>query len=111
MLTAPVVAGLTLAGANPAQRKAGEHYGQAVGKAFQIVDDLLDLQGDVKTLGKQTGMDAQRGKMTWPAVFGVERSRTEAQHCVAEAVEALAVFGNSAAFLSQLAKDTLTRVC
>lgn len=78
LLTAPVVAGLMLAGATEAQLEAGRAYGRGIGLAFQIVDDLLDLEGDVSLLGKETGMDAQRGKQTWPAAFGVERSRQDA---------------------------------
>ncbi|HNW86804.1 MAG TPA: polyprenyl synthetase family protein [Candidatus Limiplasma sp.] len=110
LLTAPVAAGLTLAGASRAEHDAGVAYGQALGKAFQIVDDLLDVQGDAQTLGKQTGMDAQRGKMTWPAVFGVERSRLEAEQAIGQAVDALSAFGKEADFLRRLAQDTLTRV-
>ena len=70
LLTAPVVAGLMLAGATEAQLEAGRAYGRGIGLAFQIVDDLLDLEGDVSLLGKETGMDAQRGKMTWPSLVG-----------------------------------------
>ena len=110
LLTAPMVAGLTLAGASEAQKASGARYGQALGKAFQIVDDLLDLQGDVALLGKQTGMDVQRGKMTWPAVFGEENARLEAKHLIEEAVDAMLDFGEKAEFLRQLAQGTLTRV-
>lgn len=110
LLTASVVAGLLLAGATEAQKAAGKRYGQALGKAFQIVDDLLDLQGNVALLGKQTGMDAQRGKMTWPAVFGEERARLEAKHLIGEAVDAMSDFGEKAEFLRRLAQETLTRV-
>ncbi len=110
LLTAPVVAGLTLAGADAVQRAAGETYGQQLGLAFQIVDDLLDLHGDVQTLGKQTGMDAQHGKMTWPTVFGEAESRAEARRCIDGAVEALGAFGEEASFLRSLALQTLTRV-
>lgn len=110
LLTAPVVVGLTLAGATDVQKTAGERYGQTLGKAFQIIDDLLDLQGDVALLGKQTGMDAQRGKMTWPTVFGEENARLEAKHLISEAMEATVVFGDSAEFLRHLAQGTLSRV-
>ena len=110
LLTAPVVAGLTLAGASEEQLQAGRAYGQGVGLAFQIVDDLLDLEGDVQTLGKQTGMDAQRGKQTWPAVVGVERSRADAKQAVEQAVQALACFGKRASLLRADATDMLARV-
>ncbi|MDD3213577.1 MAG: polyprenyl synthetase family protein [Eubacteriales bacterium] len=110
LITAAIVAGLLLAGADERQRRAGEIYGQALGMAFQIVDDLLDVQGDVEILGKQTGMDAQRGKMTWPTVYGVDASRKAAENYVDQAVEALSGFGSGAKFLCELARQTLTRV-
>ena len=109
LLTAPLAAGLLLAGADPARLAAGTRYGEALGHAFQIVDDLLDLQGDATILGKQTGMDQQRGKMTWPAVYGEDVSRSDAQRLIREAKEALSVFGSRAAFLLELADFTLTR--
>ena len=110
LLTAPLTAGLMLAGADEALLAAGRAYGQALGTAFQIVDDLLDLRGDATILGKQTGMDAQRGKMTWPAVYGEAASREEAARLIAAAKDALKPFGNRAAFLRMLADQTLIRV-
>ncbi|MBN1778121.1 MAG: polyprenyl synthetase family protein [Clostridiales bacterium] len=110
LLTAPVTAGLMLAGADETQLPAGETYGEKLGRAFQIVDDLLDLRGDATILGKQTGVDAARGKMTWPAVYGEAASRKEAGKLIREAKEALNPFGRRAAFLRELAQQTLTRV-
>lgn len=110
LLTAPVTAGLMLAGADDAMLSAGRSYGKALGNAFQIVDDLLDLQGDATILGKQTGMDLQRGKMTWPAVYGEEASRLEAARLVATAKDALSPFGERAEFLRMLADTTVNRV-
>ena len=109
LLTAPVTAGLMLAGASAEQIVAGQAYGCGLGLSFQIQDDLLDLEGDVALLGKQTGMDAQRGKMTWPAVCGVERAREDAVQAVQSAVNAMAAFGERADFLTTLARDTLAR--
>lgn len=109
LLTAPVVAGLMLAGAAKEQLEAGRAYGRGLGLSFQIQDDLLDLEGDVAKLGKETGMDAQRGKMTWPAVCGVEQARLDAKQALDEAVEAMKLFGEKAAFLSDLALKTLAR--
>lgn len=110
LLTAPLEAGLLLAGANAAQLAAGQAYGQALGLAFQIVDDLLDVQGDAAQMGKQTGMDAQRGKMTWPAVHGVDTSKAEAWRQADAAVAALSPFGEGAAFLIDLALGSLQRI-
>ncbi len=109
LLTAPVVAGLMLAGASEEQLDAGRRYGQGIGLAFQIIDDLLDIQGDVQRLGKEPGMDAQRGKLTWPAVCGIEQSRKDALSAVAQAVEAMQLFGNKGDFLAELAQKSLVR--
>ena len=109
LLTAPVVAGLMLAGASEDQLNAARAYGRGLGLAFQIEDDLLDLEGDVAALGKETGMDAQRGKMTWPAVRGVENARLDACKAVEEAVEAMAIFGQRGEKLSKLAQESLVR--
>lgn len=109
LLTAPLTAGLLLAGADEAELSAGRAFGEKLGHAFQIVDDLLDLRGDVTILGKQTGMDAQRGKMTWPAVYGEDASRADAERLIREAKEELVLFGPHAAFLMELADTTLTR--
>ena len=109
LLTAPITAGLMLAGATEEQIEAGRVYGRGIGLAFQIVDDLLDIEGDAALLGKQTGMDAQRGKITWPAVCGVEQARKDAQAAVDDAVSAMRLFGRKGEKLSDLARKTLVR--
>ncbi|MDD3334153.1 MAG: polyprenyl synthetase family protein [Eubacteriales bacterium] len=109
LLTAPVLAGMMLAGATEEQLQNGRKYGHSIGLAFQIVDDLLDLEGDAKAMGKDTGMDAQRGKMTWPTVYGVERAHQDAQECIQTAIDAMKPFGEKGAFLSELARQTLVR--
>ena len=109
LLTAPITAGLMLAGATEEQIEAGRVYGRGIGLAFQIVDDLLDIEGDAALLGKQTGMDAQRGKMTWPAVCGVDQARKDAQAAVDDAVSAMRLFGRKGEKLSDLARKTLVR--
>ncbi|MCL1855051.1 MAG: polyprenyl synthetase family protein [Clostridia bacterium] len=112
LLTASVLAGLLLAGANLPQLTAGQAYGENLGLAFQMVDDLLDVEGNAAIMGKQTGMDAKRGKMTWPALFGEEQTRRDAGQAAARAMEALSAFGACAEveFLRNLAQDTLVRV-
>lgn len=110
LLTAPLEAGLILAGADDAQVRRGVAYGYHLGMAFQIVDDLLDVVGDAALLGKNTGMDAALGKLTWVAVRGVEGAREDAAQHIRQAVEALDGFGGKAAFLQELAQSTLTRV-
>ncbi|MGN0778541.1 MAG: polyprenyl synthetase family protein [Aristaeellaceae bacterium] len=110
LLTAPLEAGLMLAGASPEQVQAGAAYGYHLGMAFQMVDDLLDVEGDASLMGKNTGMDAALGKLTWVAAVGVEQTRRDARAHVLEAVEALAIFGESMNFLKDLAQSTLVRV-
>ena len=77
LLTASVLLGGILGGADSAQLEHLEEFGRATGLAFQIVDDLLDLEETAETLGKTAGKDLQQGKLTYPAVIGVERARQE----------------------------------
>ena len=92
-------AGGILASATPPQRAALERYGTAVGRAFQIADDLLDLEGDPALVGKQTGKDAAAGKATMVSVLGVAAAKARLKALVAEAEQALAPFGAGAAIL------------
>lgn len=103
LLTAPLLAAGYIAGADEAQFKALSQFGVCVGLAFQIDDDLLDVEGDAQLMGKQTGMDAQRGKMTWPALMGVEASREKSRMLWDKAEEALSGFGASAWFMRAFA--------
>jgi farnesyl diphosphate synthase len=102
-------AGGMLGSATPQQRKALERYGSAVGQAFQIADDLLDLEGDPALVGKQTGKDAQAGKATMVDVLGVDGARTRLRALVAEAEQALASFGARASVLVEGARFVAER--
>ena len=102
-------AGGILAAATPAQRGALERYGTAVGQAFQIADDLLDLEGDPALVGKQTGKDAAAGKATLVSVLGVPVAKARLKELVTEAEQALALFGSSAAVLTEGAKFVADR--
>jgi len=86
LLTASVVLGGLLAGASDDQLAALRRYGEATGLAFQIVDDLLDIEESAATLGKTAGKDVEQGKLTYPALLGVEAARAEAGRLLAEAV-------------------------
>jgi farnesyl diphosphate synthase len=102
-------AGGILAAAKPEQRAALERYGSAVGQAFQIADDLLDLEGDPALVGKQTGKDAAAGKATLVSVLGVPTAKARLKELVTEAEQAMAPFGSKAAILIEGAKFVADR--
>ncbi len=110
LLTAPMEAGLLLAGAADDLVQAGIGYGFHLGMAFQMVDDLLDVEGDAALLGKQTGMDAALGKLTWVAAAGVEQTRKDAAEHIRQAVACLSPLGEGNKFFKDLAQSTLVRV-
>jgi geranylgeranyl diphosphate synthase type II len=103
LLTASCRMGAIAAGATPTQVEALTRYGQHLGLAFQIVDDVLDVTSTPEQLGKATGKDAGRGKNTYPALLGLERSREEAEHQLAAASAAVAGFGSAASGLQSFA--------
>ena len=101
--------GALAAGAPAKEVAALEDYGNHLGLVFQIVDDLLDIEGNPTTLGKSTGKDAEAGKATFPAVWGVEESRTQAVELTQKAKDSLAPLGEKAALLKELADSMLNR--
>ncbi len=109
LITAAVEMGATLGEATADEAMALAHFGRTLGAAFQIADDLLDLEGDAAMLGKATGKDAGRGKATLPARWGVERSREHLAALVAHAEEALALFGDKADVLRATARFVAER--
>jgi geranylgeranyl diphosphate synthase type II len=98
-----------IAAASAAQLAALDVYGEKIGVAFQIVDDLLDLEGDEASLGKRTGKDSKQGKLTYPGVLGLNESRLRARRLIDEATAALAALGGGAAPLAALARYVLDR--
>jgi geranylgeranyl diphosphate synthase type II len=109
LITASTQAGALAGGGSSEQAQRLGRYGRAVGLAFQIVDDILDIQGDPALLGKKTGVDAARGKATYPAAVGLEQAREDAEALVGEALEALATFGERAEPLRALARYIVAR--
>jgi farnesyl diphosphate synthase len=103
------VAGGILGGASAAEREALSRYGQAVGVAFQIADDLLDVEGDAATVGKATGKDAASGKATLVSILGLAAAHERLDRCVAEAEAALAPFGQRGAILREAARFVAAR--
>lgn len=103
LLTASVRMGAICAGASEPQLAALTRYGRHIGLAFQIVDDLLDVEQSSEVLGKTAGKDAQQNKVTFPAVYGVGASHRMAEQEFAAALEELAGFGERARRLRELA--------
>jgi len=102
-------AGGILAAAGAAQREALTRYGLAVGQAFQIADDLLDIEGDPALVGKSTGKDAAAGKATIVSLIGGDGAKARLRDLVAEAEKALAPFGAAAATLIEGARFVADR--
>lgn len=109
LIAAALEMGAAVAQAEPLVRDRLRTYGLCTGLAFQITDDLLDVTGDATRLGKTPGRDVDLGKLTYPALLGVENSRTEAQNLVQQACDAVAVFGHRSSHLQQLAKFIVER--
>ncbi|NSX91860.1 polyprenyl synthetase family protein [Agrobacterium tumefaciens] len=97
-------AGAIIAGSDGAERQRLRLFGEKIGLAFQLADDLLDLTADAATMGKATGKDAARGKGTLVALRGEEWARRKLQEQVAEAAELLAPYGEKAAILIAAAR-------
>jgi farnesyl diphosphate synthase len=103
------VAGAILGQAGRAPMDAIASYGVALGQAFQIADDLLDVEGDAATVGKATGKDAAANKATLVAVLGVDAAKARLRSLVGEAEAALAPFGETAAVLRAAARFVADR--
>lgn len=104
------LSGAQLAGADAEKCARIETYGRELGAAFQIVDDILDETGDEAVLGKPVGSDAEMGKVTYPALVGIDESRRLATQAGSRALEAVSVFsGHEADFLRELVEYVLKR--
>jgi geranylgeranyl diphosphate synthase type II len=111
LITAAVRMGAIGTQADQKQLQALADYGDAVGLAFQIVDDLLDVTASTEQLGKTAGSDAQQGKATYPAFFGKEQTRTLAEEAVGRALDAVESFDERAEPLRALARYIFSRTC
>lgn len=103
------IAGGILGAASADERAALSRYGRAVGVAFQIADDLLDVEGDAATVGKATGKDAAVGKATLVSILGVAAAHERLDRCVAEAEKALSLFRERGAILTEAARFVAAR--
>jgi farnesyl diphosphate synthase len=106
LLSWSAAAGARMAGADPA---ALLRYGDAMGLAFQIADDILDVEGDAALLGKAVAKDEARGKATFVSLLGLEPARARANALVEEACDALAPYGADADTLREAARFVATR--
>jgi geranylgeranyl diphosphate synthase type II len=84
-------------------------YGEAIGLAFQIADDILDIEGTTAEIGKDAGSDQARGKATYPAVIGLNESRKRAAELLEIAIDAISGFDEKADPLREIAKYILAR--
>ncbi len=109
LLRAALGMGAAVAEATELCTQALDRYGTAVGLAFQIVDDLLDVQGDPTKLGKRVGKDSELGKWTYPRFLGIDGSRRRARQLAEEAVAALEPLGPRGEYLRGLALALLER--
>ena len=109
LIKASVVAGALIGGATEQQLAAITRYGEAAGLAFQIADDILDIEGTTEEIGKDAGSDEARGKATYPAVMGLVAAKEEAQTMMEEALKALDVFDAAAEPLREIARYIVQR--
>ena len=109
LIRASAVSGAIMAGADDLLIAAIDAYAGEVGLAFQIVDDILDVEGDPASLGKTAGKDAAAAKPTYPALFGLERSRALAAACLQRAHAALDGAGIGGSLLGGIADWVVTR--
>jgi farnesyl diphosphate synthase len=102
-------AGAILGKASESAKKALQAYAHDLGLAFQIADDLLDVEGDEKTVGKKTGKDKEAGKATFVSLLGEDRARDQAEALVTQACERLDFFGEKADPLRGMAQFVINR--
>ncbi|WP_442505965.1 polyprenyl synthetase family protein [Novipirellula sp. SH528] len=109
LFSASLAMGAILAGADQKSRAALSDYANDLGLAFQVVDDLLDYTADEKELGKRTGKDVDRGKLTYPGLLGIEAAREKAEQLVKSARSHALYFGPAGWRLTNLADFVLER--
>ncbi|HXI93181.1 MAG TPA: farnesyl diphosphate synthase [Blastocatellia bacterium] len=109
MIAASVVVGGMVAGANGAQIEKLRAYGQCIGLAFQIADDILDVTSTSERLGKTPGKDRAANKATYPAIYGIAASQTRARELVEEAVQIVSSLGLKTQVLEEIAQFIIAR--
>ena len=109
LITCCIRCGAKMGQASAQQLALLSTYGEKIGFAFQIVDDILDITGEEEVLGKKTGSDAAKQKATYPALYGLEAAHKEAEKLLAEADACLEPFGEAAESLKSLAQMLVNR--
>jgi len=109
LIRASIRIGAIMANASPAKLGALTEYGEKIGLAFQVTDDILDVTCTMEEMGKPTGSDDAKGKNTYPSIFGLEEARKIAGKLVNDSLTALKGFGKKAEPLEEIAKYILAR--
>ncbi len=109
LIRASVRIGAIMANSSPAKLNMLTEYGEKVGLAFQIIDDILDVTGTKEELGKSTGADDAKGKNTYPSTFGLKKSRKIAEGLINDSLKAINSFNKNAEPLVEIAKYILSR--
>lgn len=109
LILASITTGALLGGGSPEELRALERYGAAIGLAFQVADDILDIVGDQVTIGKDVGSDEARGKATYPALLGLAEARNRARDLRDAAITALTPLGARGERLQQIANFVVER--
>lgn len=110
LIRASIRVGALLADAPPDTLERLSSYGNNVGLAFQVVDDILDEEGTTETLGKDAGSDVEKGKATYPAVVGMDESKKYAHELIEKAWADIAFLGDKGAVLKELAEYIRVRI-
>jgi geranylgeranyl diphosphate synthase type II len=109
LIRASVVAGGYIGGAGPELIESLSSYGENLGLAFQIADDILDVTGDEDEIGKRTGNDAALRKATYPSVHGMDESRRMLSELTRRAIERIASYDRNTDFFTEIARGLATR--
>jgi len=109
LIAASVRVGGMLADCSEEELSGLSVYGENIGLAFQVIDDILDVEGDTEVLGKPQGSDEKKKKMTYPKLYGLEKSKEKARELIIDAVEALNIFDEKAEPLRAIARYLLER--
>ncbi|MFK8049192.1 MAG: polyprenyl synthetase family protein [Halioglobus sp.] len=109
LIRAALSLGAIVGGADKAQLEALQRYGEHIGLAFQVVDDILDVEGNAESLGKTAGKDIDANKPTYVKMLGLERAKQEAKNLLEDALQSLEVFGSSGDHLRGVANYIVNR--